>query len=149
MNHERLSVSVELTAIPGAQIQTAQDGTLVLVVPLNSESDLTPYVDKNGKNRVYLGLNLWPKRNVNADGVDQYGFSHDAQQQYSQGKRATLPMGTYAPNIGRAKPIPQRGAAPSTAAPSPQIQQAQAQGFVAVNQNPPLKQPQQKTDLPF
>jgi hypothetical protein len=116
---------------------------------LNSESDLTPYTDKMGKNRVYLGVNIWPKRNVNAEGLDQYGYSHDVQQQYSQAKRATIPQGTYPPNIGRAKPIPQRGAAP--AAPTAQQQQAANQGYAPVNANPPLKNPQasNKSEIPF
>jgi hypothetical protein len=104
--HEALNVNLELTAITGSQVQMSQQGVPCLIIPLDSNSDLSIYKDKNGRDRVYFPVNLWPKRNADpATGLDQWGFSHDASQSFTKAKRDTLPQGTYPPNIGRAKPI--------------------------------------------
>lgn len=147
MEHESLNVNIELTAISGAQIQTAQDGTLALIIPINSVSDLSPYTDRNGRQRVYLPLTLWPKRNVGENGLDQYGYSHDVQQSYTQAKRAQLPAGVYPPSIGRAKPIMRRSSGVSMATPP-----APPVGYVPVNPPTPTQPQHPNNDgdaLPF
>jgi hypothetical protein len=102
------SLSVELTALQGAQLVTSQDNRLCLVVPIE-EADLNLFQGKDGRQRVYLPLSMWASRDADpATGVNQYGKSHDIQQSYSQAKRASLPQGTYPPRIGNAKPIVKR-----------------------------------------
>lgn len=146
-NHESLSGSIELTALTGSQIQTAQDGQLVYILPLGSVSDVELYTDRQGQQRVYLNLNIWKKRNnVDANGLDVYGYSHDIQQNYSQAKRMAMPQGVYPPSIGRAKPIARKNPVANNV-PNVYAQPA-PQGYTAVNPVPNAYAPQAPVPAP-
>jgi hypothetical protein len=134
------SLSVDLTKLNGAQLQTSQEGQLCLIIPVE-QADL--YLSE--KNHVYLGLNMWAKRNVDpSTGLDSYGKSHDLQINLSKAKRDALPAGTYPPSLGSAKPIVPRNAANSQY----NLQNQQPpQGFQPVN--PPQNFATVGTDLPF
>jgi hypothetical protein len=107
MEVKNYSISVELTAIPGAELRS-KDDKLFVIIPVSSEG-VTPYRKKDGSMKAYLGIDMWETRNKeNTDGTDQFGNSHDLKLHYSKEYRESLPAGTYAPSIGRAKPIVKR-----------------------------------------
>lgn len=150
-NMNSYSLSVELTALQGAQLVTSQDNRLCLVIPVE-EADLNLYTGRDNRQRVYLPLSMWSNRDADpVTGVNQYGKSHDLKQHYSPAKRATLPQGTYPPSIGSAKPIvprnQQNAQANVYAQPAPQ-------GYAPVNPvpNTPAATPASTpgtTDMPF
>jgi hypothetical protein len=92
------SIKVDLTSLVGAQVQTAQDGTQALIIPIKA-NDLF----YSQKGRVYLDLLAWENKN----GADQYGYTHRIQQSLSKERRAMLPAGTYPPTLGSAKVLVQ------------------------------------------
>jgi hypothetical protein len=136
-----LSIKLDLTALIGAQVQTAQDGTLALIIPIKA-NDLF----YSQKGRVYLDLAVWQNKN----GVDQYGYTHRVQQSLSKERRAMLPAGTYPPTIGNAKVIGQNNQTQQVYQQPNYAQTPYAQP--APQQSQPAPMPpagQQGTDLPF
>jgi hypothetical protein len=127
-----LSAKIDLTSLVGAQVQTAQDGTLALIIPIQA-NDLF----YSQKGRVYLDVTIWERRN----GPSPYGDTHDIQQSYSQAKRQALPQGTYPPYIGRAREIKPRNQVPQNN-PANVYAQPAPQGYVPVNAAPQMPQVQ-------
>jgi hypothetical protein len=103
-----LSGSINLLSIPGAQLENTANG-LAVVIPA-SQADVQMVTLKSGAQAAYLNLTLWTKRNVDQRGLDEYGMSHDIVLSYSKERKAALPQGTFAPTLGRAKPIVRRDA---------------------------------------
>jgi hypothetical protein len=127
-----LSAKIDLTSLIGAQVQTAQDGTLALIIPIQA-NDL--YYSQKG--RVYLDLSIWERRN----GPSQYGDTHDVKQSYSQAKRQTLPQGAYPPSLGHAREIKTNNQATQNN-PANVYAQPAPQGYVPVNAAPQMPQAQ-------
>lgn len=133
------SLSVCLTDLPGALVQSNMQGQPVISIPI-AEADL--FHAQNGK--VYLNLAMWAKRN----GPDQYGKTHGIKQSLSQARQQALgDAAKNTPFIGSAKEI-----VPKTAQPVPQqsvYQQQAPQGYSAPQYPQQPTYPPSNNDLPF
>lgn len=95
-----ISLSINLTKLDGARLQTANDGKLYVCIPVE-EADL--FMTEKGA--CYLSLNAWDNGKV-----DQYGNSHAVKQSFSKARREQLgPDGVKnKPYIGNGKNIQPR-----------------------------------------
>lgn len=111
---ENYSVSVELSALAGAQVQqSSQNGQAYLLIPIQ-QADLSVFNEK-----VYLTLSMWAK-----DKTDAYGKTHSIKQSHSKAFREQLPPNVTIPYIGSAKPINRGGSNNDKTAPaSPYVAQ--------------------------
>jgi hypothetical protein len=141
-----LSLSIDLTSLSNAQVQNAQDGTAVLIIPIQ-QNDL--FVSERG--RVYLTVDAWENRM----GQDQYGNTHEVKQHYSQAKRATLPQGVYPPKVGKGKVILTKAEREAQNAASAGYKQTTGPaGYVPATEprmqySQPQQQQPQNNDMPF
>lgn len=131
-------ISVELTALPGVQLQTSPTTGHQCVIIDSEVADI--YVS-NGK--AYLTVSMWEKRSP-----DQYGKTHSIKQKLSKDRYNELgpDAARNMPFIGSAKPIvsnkPQDASVPA-AAPSPYAQptpyvQQPPQGYERTSNGGPL-----------
>ena len=131
-------ISVELTALPGVQLQTSPTtGHQCIII----DSEVADIYVSNGK--AYLTVSMWEKRSP-----DQYGKTHSVKQKLSKERYAQLgpDAARNTPFIGSAKPIvsnkPQE-AGTTAAAPSPYAQptpyaQQPPQGYERTSNGGPL-----------
>lgn len=124
-------ISVELTALPGVQMQTSPTtGHQCIII----DSEVADIYVSNGK--AYLTISMWEKRSP-----DQYGKTHSVKQKLSKERYTQLgpEAARNTPFIGSAKPIvsnkPQDASEPAPyAQPTPYAQQP-PQGYERVSSN--------------
>jgi hypothetical protein len=131
-----LAAKIDLTALKDAQVQTAQSGELVLIIPIQ-RNDL--YYSQKG--HVYLDLGIWERRG----GVDTYGYTHNIQQSLSKAARAALPEGVYPRTLGSAKPIGNQQPSNQLNVMTPQA----PQNYVAVNLAQEQNKIKTEPEMPF